>query len=439
MNNRIEKIINLFDKKLFKEALIEIEKLFKTKNFVEKHKSTSVLLYNIKGLIFKSLDLLDKSEENFLEAIKLNPKFYPAIHNLGLTYFKLGQYDKSMKNYKKATDIKPDYPDVYNDMGTLLMHQQKFEEAIKKFTMALKYNPVLKNAYSNLIKSLPRVKFISDSASEFIKINNKLRKKNYKYNSTYKIYDEDVKQLLIESFKIIPKNIINLDFDDEQIFRENKIDLNCKRHFAVFNKYNIIPENCFGCYKVLIEPKNVLELIKLYLVFDNLKLDQNYIRKCMIETRPNIKGCYKGYIFCSSIKEAQIILHEIDKILKKTINENISATIKRGCSEFAESYPNYAQIDNGKKALNYNHDWKIKENEIDKNYPRFAKIKNHKSTINGINIHDMLTVRNWLSYSKFIGDQSYKKIIDNNFNSIAIEKKMSNQTEFRKNQYLKLK
>ena len=38
------------------------------------------------------------------------------------------------------------------------------------------------------------------------------------------------------------------------------------------NTYNIIPENCFGCFKVQIQPKNIIDFLKLYLVFDNLKL-----------------------------------------------------------------------------------------------------------------------------------------------------------------------
>ena len=435
MDDKINKIANLFDKKLFKEALTEIEIFFQRKNILKEDGNKLAIIYNIRGLIYLSLDILNKSKESFIESIRLNQNFYPAFHNLGITYFQLGQYDRSLENYRKAIIIKPDFSEAYNDMGALLMHQQKFEEAIKEFIKALKFNPSLKDAYSNLMISLTKVKSISNETNEFIAINEKLKEIKYKYNSTYKILDEDIKEILKKSFEIIPKNIIYLNFDNEQIFREISIDLNCKRHFKVFNKYNIIPQNCFGCYKVLIEPKNVVDLIKIYLIFDNLKLDKNYHRKCMIEMRPNIKGCYKGLIYLSSKKEAQTIFDNINKILKKTINENILTSIKRGCSEFAEVYPNYNEINDDKKALKYDLNWKKKENEIDKNYPRFAKIKNYRRTVKGISIHDILTIRNWLVYSKHINDKSYKKITNSDFNSVTIEKKLLKQIQFRTKQY----
>ena len=435
MDVKINKIVNLFNKKLFKEALAEIEIFFQGKSFLNEDSNRLAIIYNIKGLIYLSLDILNKSKESFIEAIRLNPDFYPAFYNLGITYFNLSQYENSIKNYQKAIDIKPDYPEAYNGIGVVLMHQQKIEEAIKEFIKALKYNPGQKHAYSNLIKSLSRVKSVSNETNVFVNTNKKLKKLKFIYNSTYKILDEDIKKFIKKSFEIIPKYIMNLDLDDEQTYRENTVDLNCKRHVAVFNKYNVIPENCFGCYKVLIEPKNVVDLIKLYLIFDNLKLDKNYHRKCMIEMRPNIKGCYKGYIFCSSKKEAQTIFDNISKILKKTINENILTSIKRGCSEFAEVYPNYNEINDDKKTLKYNLNWKKKENEIDNNYPRFAKIKNYRRTVNGISIHDILTIRNWLVYSKHINDKSYKKITNSDFNSVTIEKKLVEQIQFRTKQY----
>ena len=40
----------------------------------------------------------------------------------------------------------------------------------------------------------------------------------------------------------------------------------CERHHKVFNDFKIIPENCFGCFKVQANPKNVIDLIKLYLI-----------------------------------------------------------------------------------------------------------------------------------------------------------------------------
>mgnify|MGYP003310371335 CR=1 FL=1 len=65
-----------------------------------------------------------------------------------------------------------------------------------------------------------------------------------------------------------------------------------------------------------------VDLIKLYIVFDNIMLPNINIRKCMIETRSNITGKYKGLILSSSIEDAEIIKANIEEILNKNINTN---------------------------------------------------------------------------------------------------------------------
>ena len=75
-------------------------------------------------------------------------------------------------------------------------------------------------------------------------------------------------------------------FYETQIFRRNSINLNCERHHKAFNEFNIIPKFCFSCFKVQIEPKNILELFKLFFIFDKLELPKNNTRKCTVELRP---------------------------------------------------------------------------------------------------------------------------------------------------------
>ena len=45
----------------------------------------------------------------------------------------------------------------------------------------------------------------------------------------------------------------------------------------IFKQKKIIPEFCFGCYKVQVEVDSIIELIKLFLVFNQLKLENNLL------------------------------------------------------------------------------------------------------------------------------------------------------------------
>ena len=50
-----------------------------------------------------------------------------------------------------------------------------------------------------------------------------------------------------------------------------------------------------------------MNLIKLFFIFNNINLENNNIRKCIVETRKNVVGNYKGYVFCTGLDEAKII------------------------------------------------------------------------------------------------------------------------------------
>ena len=61
---------------------------------------------------------------------------------------------------------------------------------------------------------------------------------------------EDIKNLLKISDNIIKTYEKEFNYNETQIYRKNSINLNCKRHFKVFNEFNIIPKYCFAFYKI---------------------------------------------------------------------------------------------------------------------------------------------------------------------------------------------
>ena len=85
------------------------------------------------------------------------------------------------------------------------------------------------------------------------------------YKEGEKIKDESIAEILTQSKKIIKKYFKNkIYLKTTQIPRGGKKYLNCERAFDIFENYNVMPEYCFNCYKVQIDPKNVIELIKLH-------------------------------------------------------------------------------------------------------------------------------------------------------------------------------
>ena len=152
----------------------------------------------------------------------------------------------------------------------------------------------------------------------------------------------------------------------------------------------------------------------------------------MVEFRDNVSGLYKGLIYCSSLNEANQIIEKLNPLLKTYLSFKLS--IKRGCTEFYNLFPNYKIINNNQKDyMHYKKEWqKIEENiEIKSN---FNEIKlNH--SIQGLSIVDFLVINQWLNYAKTIGDLSYKEINTEFLHSKFINNILSKQINFRKKEF----
>lgn len=134
------------------------------------------------------------------------------------------------------------------------------------------------------------------------------------------ITDQDVIKLF-RDFSRIDLGLTEAEFmaKNKQLFRGIESPLKCERHFQIFKRFDVIPKYCFDCIKVLVTPRNVVEHFKLLMIFEQIKLPLDNVRKCMVEGRPDCSGTYKGYIYCSSIEEG----NELCEIIRKAVSENI--------------------------------------------------------------------------------------------------------------------
>ena len=409
LKNEVDKIINLFKKKDFQEALYLSDKL------IEKKKNIPFLL-NLNGLINLNLENWQNAASVFQKAIDFDDKYVEAYNNIGVAYSHMGEDEKAVKNYNRAIQIKKDYSNAYNNLASHYDDIGKYNDAVKNYVNALEFDPKHMNAQNNLIHLInffdPK-KFKNNS---IIKANNEIKR----INKTVSVYKNISNKSLFDFYskckEIVKNNIQNLNFFDSQIHRRNGYNLNCERHHKAFNKYTIIPEYCFSCFKVQIELKTVTQLFKLFFIFDQLKLPKDNIRKCFIELRPGISGTYKGLIYSSSLDDAKNIKNYTKPILDKLIKNNFTVKIKRGCTEFDLAFPGYKDVDSLDQ-IKYNQNWKIKEKLVDDEILNGSKKgkKVFSRSLSGVSLGDVLIMNNWLNYAKLINDFSYKDITNEIF------------------------
>ena len=447
------------------DALIKLDKINEARTLFERAKSNGIAGNKLKRLeqelrnrqsssehepknIDPSQDQLQlllklysqkKLEEALAQAKKLVEQFPNSAipHNFcGAIYFGLAQDDAALKSYKKAVSIKPDYAEAFYNMGRILMESDP-NSAVDCFDSAIKYKPNyadaynnmgvvllivgnLEGAYENFSKALemsPKNIEVKQNISELLKdftpnnpSNVAITRMNEKIRSESKILSfensnitivKELKKFLTEIYMLEPALGTSLS----QRYRRNSTDLNCERHKKVFNEEKIIPNFCFGCYKVQIEVFSLLDLIRLSSFFYNAEFEQNLTRKCLIELRSNIKGFYKGLVYCRGKDEAYNTKIIITDNLPKFDND-VSVKVKRGCSEFPLLYPKYQDLGGtDEEPFDYPDDWREIETKFDKNHSStFKKIVN--PSLKTFCLSDFLIIRKWIDYAKGLGDPS---------------------------------
>ncbi len=423
------------NKEYIYENIQEIIHDLNNKNFDKLIKKIELIFKEVTDLNFEIWkEQIQIYENNFHTKIDK----FKLFTNIGVILFKIGKITKSINFYKFSIQDNPSFSLAYNNLAISYLEIGKFEEAASNFEIAFKLNKNDLSIQKHLINILNLVQPKNNKHEGIINL-------NYKINSEVKNLDiinyfdvENIKKILDLGNNLINNFENNFIFNETQIFRKNSNNLNCFRHFKVFNEFNIIPKYCFSCYKIQINLFNVIDLIKLYFIFDNINLTKNNLRKCMVETRNQIKGNYKGYVYCTGLEEAQSVLESIKQEIKVANLNEFKISIKHGCSEFYQSYPEYEKINfDGEQVMRYNENWSEKENLIDEKVPK--RDDNDKKIwgtyVKGFNLSDILIINNWINYAHVIGDLTYKKIFEKKIKPNFLNKILENQIEFRKNNF----
>ena len=150
-----------------------------------------------------------------------------------------------------------------------------FDEAILSLLTAGEIAPENRHISNFLLDLLNNYTPNIETDNSYLNAQKTLQQINKKYGKTSIITDETVRQLYTQCHDVLALHRVNINTNLMQLYRGEFGSNNCRRHWEVFNQFKIIPEYCFGCYKVTIAPRTMMELFKLLLIFDNLELHNN--------------------------------------------------------------------------------------------------------------------------------------------------------------------
>ena len=420
-------VINHLKNKNFDKALELLDELLK-------QKQDKKIILKLKGsLLLKKKEWM-KSILCYEKSLNIDDNKFEAYNNIGVAFFNLGELSKAVVNFRKALNQNSKYLPTYESLGISYKRLGNYDLSIKYFLEGLNLDTSNINIRHNLIDLFNYFE-PKNYKSNIITINKKIITAGIKCSKNKIINTIDIFKLLEASDEIVTNNSDEIIYRETQIFRKNKTNLNCKRHLKIFNIHKIIPNYCFNCFKVQIKLKNVVDMIKLFFYFNNLKLNNNNIRKCIVETRDNIKGNYKGYIYANGISEAKEILIQLRNNFEKEKISFNKIEIKHGCSEYYKEYKLFEEIHEDNKKKIYKKDWTYIEKKFDND--NFIKEKDKErifdNTINQFNLSDFLIIKNWLIYAKIIGDESYKDVFKTELKTSYLKSILERQIDFRKN------
>lgn len=105
------------------KALFEVEKAQKSGNSLERFK--------LKGQILRNLGREEEAAQEFIKALKIDPKHYWSAYELARSYENRKMYDKAVESASQMIKIRPTEPYAYGYRAQLFKKLGKAKEALK--------------------------------------------------------------------------------------------------------------------------------------------------------------------------------------------------------------------------------------------------------------------------------------------------------------------
>ncbi len=431
--------------KRFKEAEVAFRNAIEVRpDFAEAHANL--------GRVLQNQDNPQEAKACYEQALVLRPDFAEVHNHLGDLHREARQWEEAIRHYQRALEIQPVLVGARSHLVALLIRVGRHQEvvAILQQGLALDGDDIeslcnlgmvyqhlgqLDRAEEALIRAVTQapddllsthslLEYLNyyppkgDSRMPHAGVQAALQQETARYRNLELLDLGVVRSLYARCLKALESTDLNRLYRPTQIYRgEDAYEFldsggGCERHGLVFELFGVIPEVCFDCYKVSVEPRNVLELFKLNLVFNDVQLPKDNARKCFVELRPEISGTYKGLVYCHSLEDAREVEKRMRAAVSKRISPEIAVSTKRGCSEHALAFPEFVKFDaQGNPRMGYDEAWRVHERHVDEKligntHASQALTFNHE----GFTLLDAKVMQSWLGYAAAIGDPGHLEI-----------------------------
>ncbi len=110
---------------------------------------------------------LERSVEQYSEAVRINPRYWMAFNNLAGALMRLGRKEEAIARWTDAIRIKPDFVAARCNLAGALIGQGKLEEGIAHCADALRSEPNAACAHYNLAMGLLRQGRLDEAGAHF--------------------------------------------------------------------------------------------------------------------------------------------------------------------------------------------------------------------------------------------------------------------------------
>lgn len=190
-------------------------------------------------------------------------------------------------------------------------------------------------------------------------------------------------------------------------FVHNSADRDCGWNMDKGAVYRFIPRKCRNCWKVVVYPNTLKELLMLKKLMEEMVKEDPYcLCKCGIEPRESVERNYGGYFYNNSLEHGVLRLEQVKRLVHEKINPDIRVLLKRGCTEFEREFGDSAMWDE----MFDTPFWNSTEDVLD----TIAKI-DPQDDVQGTLVQNHV-LANWVKFAAERGDPTVKEL--NNGNTI---------------------